>query len=108
MSQGGDGGDREESQSIPLEVKSVGPINQVTQVKIDLHQPLPQAKVEKSFQDIAWESLVWIIQNPEWLLKWMLTALVIQILFSQGFNFDTLRRVFNLDSQTSGPQIPSP
>ncbi len=37
--------------------------------------------------------LLWVIQNPEWALKWALTILAIKLFLSEGFTLEALQKI---------------
>jgi hypothetical protein len=45
--------------------------------------------------------LLWVIQNPEWALKWALTILAIKLFLSEGFTLEALQKL-----QKPEPKLP--
>jgi hypothetical protein len=65
-------------------------------IPIPIEDPRPpQSRWEKIGKSFI-SGLVWCIQNPDIFLKWMLVALVLKLLLTEGFSWKTLQAILKL------------
>lgn len=77
-----------------------GIINQV-HVNTALPEPAKVEGVDLNGFERAWLSVgngvVWLVQNPEWFLKWMATLLAFQVVWTLGFRAEVLAPFLGID-----------
>ncbi len=94
--------------SIPIVVNNINS-NQATLESI----AVPEVSVEDQparlvrLLTTAGKALLWIIQNPEWALKWALTILVIKLFLSEGFTLEALQKLQKPEIKLPTHQLPA-
>lgn len=98
------------SVTVPILVQSTIS-NQVSVENITV--PIPGASIEAQPARLArlltatGKTLLWVIQNPEWALKWALTILAIKLFLSEGFTLEALQKLQKPEVKLPVQQLPT-